>query len=81
MKDYLQEHYDSVFQKTYESLLVDKESNPNFTIKDLEKLLDSMYLRMGDDLGGRGDIMDATIDAEIAASLVVLQDWKDELEK
>lgn len=81
MKDYLQEHYDHVFQKTYESLMVDRESNPKFTIADLERLLESLYIRMGDDLGGRGEIMDASIDAEIAAVQVVLHDWKEELNK
>jgi len=77
----LQEHYDHVFQKTYESLMVDRESNPKFTIADLERLLESLYIRMGDDLGGRGEIMDASIDAEIAAVQVVLHDWKEELNK
>jgi len=81
VKDYLQEHYDHVFQKTYESLMVDRESNPKFTIADLERLLESLYIRMGDDLGGRGEIMDASIDAEIAAVQVVLHDWKEELNK
>lgn len=81
MKDYLQEHYDHVFEKTYESLMVDRESNPKFTIADLERLLESLYIRMGDDLGGRGEIMDASIDAEIAAVQVVLHDWKEELNK
>lgn len=81
MKDYLQEHYDHEFQKTYESLMVDREKNPNFSIADLERLLDSLYIRMGDDLGGRGEIMDASINAEIAAVQVVLHDWKEELKK
>lgn len=81
MKDYLEEHYKDVFEKTYESLMVDREQNPNLTIADLERLLESLYRRMGDDMGGRGDIMDAANSAEIAAVEIVIHDWKEELKK
>lgn len=79
--DYLEEHYNQVFEKTYESLMVDREQNPNLKLEDLERLLESLYKRMGDDLGGRGDIMDAANSAEIAAVEIVIHDWKEELKK
>ncbi|BES64489.1 hypothetical protein SANA_09280 [Gottschalkiaceae bacterium SANA] len=81
MKDYLEEHYKQVFDKTYESLMVDRETNPNLKLEDLERLLDSLYIRMGDDQGGRGDIMDAANSAEIAAVEIVIHDWKEEGKK
>ena len=81
MNDYLEEHYKLVFEKTFESLTVDRETNPNFKLEDLERLLDSLYLRMGDDLNGRGEIMDAANTAEIAAVEIVIHDWKEELKK
>lgn len=81
MKNYLEEHYDRVFEKTYESLMVDREKNPNLTIEDLERLLESLFRRMGDDIGGRGEIMDAANNAEIAAVEIVIHDWKEELKK
>jgi hypothetical protein len=81
MKDYLEEHYKQVFDKTYESLTVDRETNPNLKLEDLERLLDSLYIRMGDDLGGRGEIMDAANSAEIAAVEIVIHNWKEERKK
>jgi len=53
--------------------------DPNFTIKDLERLLTALYVNDGNDQGGRGGVGDIVSQATIAAHEQVLFEWKREL--
>ncbi|MFQ3619522.1 MAG: hypothetical protein SNJ78_01120 [Spirochaetales bacterium] len=72
-----QEVYDTVYTTTRYRIVTD----PNFTIKDLERILQTLYTNDGNDQGGRGRVADIISSATIAAHQQVLLEWKRELEK
>lgn len=69
------EVYDTVYATTRYRIMVD----PSFTIKDLERLLATLYVNDGNDQGGRGVVADIVSSATIAAHQQVLLEWKREL--
>jgi hypothetical protein len=69
------EVYDTVYATTRYRIMVD----PNFTIKDLERLLATLYANEGNDQLGRGVVGDIVSSATIAAHQQVLLEWKREL--
>lgn len=71
------EVYDTVYATTRYRIMKD----PNFTIKDLERLLATLYVNDGNDQGGRGVVGDIVSSATIAAHQQVLLEWKRELKE
>ena len=70
--------YREVFDTVYTTTNYRKISNPDFHIKDLERLITALYAHEGDNQGGRGCVADIVNSATIAAHEQVLAEWKKE---
>ena len=69
---YLDELYRSTFDADYEALLEEARKDPTEAEHHIRQLLKSLYVRQGNDWGGRGAVGDTRIDASIAAHESVL---------
>jgi hypothetical protein len=80
--DELQERkYIQVFEDACHFVARQRYANPNFSIIDLERLLDAAYTRAGNDWVGRGTVADIVNAATIAAYEHTLAEWRKELEE
>lgn len=80
MTEYEEKKYQEVFETVYATTRYRIRKDPNFTIKDLERLLTTLYVNDGNDQGGRGVVGDIVNAATIAAHQQVLLEWKRELQ-
>lgn len=79
IKDQDQEKYDIIFENAYNDFITTMKDDPNYTIENLEALLDSLYVVQGNDQLGRGSRHDISINATISAAETVLYEWRKEL--
>jgi hypothetical protein len=70
--------YQEVFDTIYATTKYRKVIDPDFNIRDLERLITSLYAHEGDNQGGRGGVADIVSSATIAAHEQVLAEWKKE---
>ena len=75
MDEYLQQIYDDAFQNAYDSFTHRRRTDPLFTRRYMEGLLESLYVRQGDDWLGRGEVRDREQSAMISAAETILQEW------
>jgi hypothetical protein len=68
--------YHEVFDTVYATTKYRKVLDPDFHIKDLERLISTLYAHEGDNQGGRGSVADIVSSATIAAHEQVLVEWK-----
>lgn len=80
-KDLDQEKYDLIFENAYNDFIKTMKEDPNYSIENLESLLESMYIVQGNDQLGRGSRHDISINATVAAAETVLYEWRKELRK
>ena len=73
--------YRQVFEDTCRFVIQQKSSNPNFTLEDLEYLLDTAYMRAGNDWVGRGAVGDILNSAAIAAYEHMRAEWRKEQQR
>jgi hypothetical protein len=76
MVDWRQEKFDEIFDTVYATTQYRRFNDSSFTLKDLERLLETLYVNDGNDQGGRGKVGDITSEATIAAHEQVLAEWK-----
>ena len=74
--DWQQEKFDEVFENVYATTKYRRHLDPDFSIKDLQRLLETLYVNDGNDQGGRGKVGDIISAATIAAHEQVLAEWK-----
>ncbi|MCL2205484.1 MAG: hypothetical protein FWB82_03745 [Treponema sp.] len=67
--------YQSVFENALSGLHRRTESDSECTVQDIEKVLKQMYIRDGAD-GGRGELQDIIMAANIAAHEYYIAQWK-----
>jgi hypothetical protein len=72
--------YDEVFEATCAEIMHRRQQRPDFTISDLEALLEAAYVAEGNDQDGRGHIWHIRQSASIAACEHCLAEWRKELE-
>ena len=77
--DWQQEKFDEIFENVYATTKYRRHLDQNFTIKDLQRLLETLYVSDGNDQGGRGKVGDIISAATIAAHEQVLAEWKKDL--
>jgi hypothetical protein len=68
--------YAEVFEEELRGLERRRESDPFCTVKDIEGLLQHLYIMDGADWYGRGDVQDITMAATIAAFEYYIAKWK-----
>lgn len=74
MDKVLEARYEKIFDNTYLFTKKKIEEDPNYGIKDLEALLESLYTNEGNDWLGRGDLYDLSLKAQIAACELLLHE-------
>ena len=77
--DWQQEKFDEVFENVYSTTKYRRLLDPSFSIKDLQHLLQTLYVNDGNDQGGRGKVGDIISTATIAAHEQVLAEWKKDI--
>jgi len=68
--------YTEVFEEELRGLERRRESDPLCTVKDIEGLLQHLYIMDGADWYGRGDVQDIIMAATIAAHEHFIAEWK-----
>jgi len=68
--------YREVFDEELRGLDRRRKSDPSCTVKDIEGILQNLYIMDGADWYGRGDVQDVTMAATIAAYEHFLTQWK-----
>lgn len=71
--------YNNKFEGTVKFIQNMKTTDPTFTLKDLEGMLQSEYDREGLAWDGRGEVVEIAIQATIAAIQQELLNWRKEL--
>ena len=67
--------YNNTFEQEILALQKRRDHDPNFTVDDLEGVLDDLYIMSGSDLG---EIMNLSLAAAIAAYEHFIAQWKAE---
>ena len=68
--------YTETFEAELRGLERRRAADPNCTIADIEGILRNLYIRDGDDWGGRGSVQDAVMAATIAAYEHFIACWQ-----
>lgn len=79
MLEWQEKKYHEVFDNVLSTTRYRRLKDPDFSIKDLERLLATLYVNDGNNQGGRGGVGDIVSQATIAAHEQVLLEWKREL--
>lgn len=78
MTEWQEKKFDEIFENVYATTKYRRFIDPGFGIRDLERLLATLYVSDGNDQGGRGGVGDVISSATIAAHEQVLAEWKRE---
>ena len=76
--DWKETKYSEVFEEELRGLNRRRKSDPRCSVKDIEGVLDALYIMDGADWYGRGDVQDITMAATIAAHERFIAQWKSE---
>jgi len=76
MEDWKEGKYKNVYNATVDYIESRKTDDPDFTIEELEQMLEAKYVNEG--TGNRSEIDQLTSDATIAALQACLVNWKKE---
>ena len=68
--------YNEIFEEELRGLERRRNYENNCSIKDLEAVLDALYIMDGADGSGRGDVQDISMAATIAAYEHFIAQWK-----
>ncbi|MCL2834086.1 MAG: hypothetical protein FWD78_13025 [Treponema sp.] len=72
------EKYSEVFEQELRGLERRRSSDPQCSVKDIEGILQQLYLMDGSDWLGRGELQDIIMRATIAAHEFFISQWKGE---
>ncbi|MEA4927123.1 MAG: hypothetical protein VB104_00430 [Candidatus Limiplasma sp.] len=75
MEEMLQQIFDEAYDQAYAYFTLRKEEEESFTRQSLMGLLESLYVRQGNNWDGRGQAKDLAQSAMIAAAEAVLSEW------
>ena len=70
--------YEEIFEQEIRGLERRRKADPRCTVKDIEGVLQHLYIMDGADWYGRGDVQDITMAATIAAHEYFIALWKAE---
>lgn len=72
-------HFNKIFEETYTSLKYSIENSQDYSSEQLKGFLQNLYMNQGNNQLGRGEAMDISIDAQIAACEALLAEYKGSL--
>ncbi len=75
MDDYREKIYEDTFNNVCKELKLRRQSDSEFTKKELEGVLMGLYVDQGNDWVGRGEVRDIINDATISACELILSEW------
>jgi hypothetical protein len=75
MDEYLQEIFDDSFENSYAYFMLRRREDSSFTRDSLRGLLDSLYVRQGNNWDGRGQAKEMSLSGMISAGELVLEQW------
>lgn len=75
-EEVLERRYKIIFDNTYLTTKEKLEMDSNYTLENLESLLECLYSNQGNDWLGRGEIYEVSIKAQIAACEVLLEEYR-----
>ncbi len=75
MDEYLQEIYDDSFDNAFSYYILRRREDPDFTKESLQGLMESLYVRQGNNWDGRGQAKEMSLSGMIAAGELVLAQW------
>ncbi len=76
MDEFLQQVFDDSFDNAYAQLKLRQLNDPAFTKEYLQGLLESLYVRQGNNWDGRGQAKDMIQSGMIAAAELLLSEWE-----
>jgi hypothetical protein len=76
--DAIEQKYHEVFEAEMTVLKRRREHDPSCTIEDISGILQNLYINDGNNWTGRSEIVQASIDATIAAYEHFIHEWKKE---
>ena len=76
--DWRTKKFDAIFDEIFRSLSSRRKLDQNFKMEDIERTLESLYIRDGADLEGPGTVQSILSAATIAAHEQYLAEWKAE---
>jgi len=71
--------YKEIFEQELLGLQRRREADPSCTVKDIEGVLHHIYIMEGADSDGRGEVVDISMSATIAAFEHFIASWKAEI--
>ena len=75
MDELMQQVFDNAYDDAYESFRLRRQTDETFTKDYLQGLLQSLYVRQGNNWDGRGQTKDMEQSAMIAAAETTLIEW------
>ena len=75
MDEYLQEIFDDSYDNALAYFTLRRREDPAFDRAFLQGLLESLYVRQGNNWDGRGQAKDMSLSGMIAAAELVLAQW------
>ena len=75
MDELMQQVFDNAYDDAYESFRLRRQTDDAFTRDYLQGLLQSLYVRQGNNWDGRGQTKDMEQSAMIAAAETTLIEW------
>ena len=78
--DWRDTKYNEILEQELRGLERRRNFDPGCTVKDLEGVLDHLYIMDGADWHGRGEVQDINMAATIAAYEQFISQWKAEKE-
>ncbi len=76
MENYRERLFEETFDNVYGNMRHRRENDPRFTKRELEGIIQGLYIQHGNDWEGRGEIRDIINEATIAACELVLSEWR-----
>ncbi len=79
-EQWLENLYIETFEATIRAIEYRRKADPNYTVDELIKQLESMYVIDGNNYGGRSIAAQTDLEASIAAMQFMVSQWRKEAE-
>ena len=80
MQDLKKKKYEQVFEETLLMLAHRRQNDPEFSLREMKRLLETEYVNQGNDWVGRGSLFDVVEEATLAAYELFYSRWSKENE-
>ncbi len=77
MQDIRDQKYKETFEATVAQITMRRRLYKEFTLQELQKLLETAYINQGNEWGGKGSLQDIVQEATIAAFEYLIAEWQE----